>query len=239
MPPIQNQGAPTGYGAYPQNQPQLPKQGSGLKLLPITIILGFLLFVSLLFGLWAFSGLQDYKTNSDEKAAEAVKAAEQVQAKKLEAEFAEREKSPLKTYQGPADYGSVKIMYPKVWSAYVEEAGDGDASVNGYFHPNFVPGIESETPIAIRMQVNSTNYTESIKEYEDQVASGELTARPFVAEQVKNVKGMRFDGQLEEGKRGAVIVLPLRDKTLKIWTENPANLGDLNNIVLKNLTFSP
>jgi hypothetical protein len=71
------------------------------------------------------------------------------------------------------------------------------------------------------------------------VADGNIKASPIKAENVKGVTGMRFDGKVTPLYSGSVVVFPLRDKTLKIWTEIPGNVPDLNNIVLKNLTFVP
>ncbi len=239
MPPLQNQMPPAGYGGYPSPVAPPPKQGGGLKLLPITVILAVLFVITLIFGFWAFGQMQDYKNNSDKKAAVAVKAAEATQEAKLNAEFAEKEKSPYKTYLSSADFGSVKIVYPKVWGAYVNESAQSSSPVDGYFHPNFVPKTSGEVPIALRVQVISTPYSQSLNEYEGGVQAGEIKASPVTVEGVKGVTGMRFNGKISANYTGSVVMFPVRDKTLKIWTEIPANVNDLNNIVLKNLTFSP
>jgi hypothetical protein len=240
MPPIQNQVPAPGYGGYPQAPiaPLPPKRG-GLKLLPVTAILAVLFIFTLIFGFWAFGQMQDYKNNSDKKAAAAVKVAETSQEEKLVAEFAEKEKSPYKTYQSSSDFGSVKIVYPKLWGAFVDENAQSNSPVNGYFHPNFVPRTSGELPIALRVQVSSTTYNDSLREYQGNVADGNIKASPIKAENVKGVTGMRFDGKVTPLYSGSVVVFPLRDKTLKIWTEIPGNVPDLNNIVLKNLTFVP
>lgn len=239
MPPIQNQVPPPGYGGVPQDLPPMPKQGGGLKLLPITIILGVLFFFTLIFAFWAFAQMQDYKNNSDKKAAAAVIKAEASQETKLNAEFAEKEKSPYKTYQSTADFASVKIVYPKLWGSHVDETSQGGTPVNGFFHPNFVPRLTGDMPIALRVQVVSTPYAQSLKQYESNVAAGTAKAKPITVEGVKGVTGMRFDGKISAQYTGSVVLFPVRDKTLKIWTEIPGNVADLDNIVLKNLTFSP
>lgn len=223
-------GAPTPNG--------LPSK-SGVKLLPITIIVGVLFVFTLLFAFWAFAQMQDYKNNSDVKSAAAVKSAETAQETKLNAEFDEKEKSPYKTYQSPADFGSVKIVYPKLWGAYIDETAQSGTPVNGYFNPNFVPKNSGELPIALRVQIVSTSYEQSLRQYDGNVSTGQVKATPIQVEGVKGVTGMRFDGKITPSFSGAVVVFPLRDKTLKIWTENPSNVADLNNIVLKNLTFVP
>ena len=242
MPPQNNQQF-QGYGQQTTTPISQPMQDNSRRRKPngliLAVVLGVLLLFAVIFGIWAFAGMQDYKNNSDNKSAAAVKVAEVAQAQKLEADFAEREKSPYKSYQSPADFGSVKVVYPKVWGAYVLESAQSGTPVDAYFHPGFVPDVASQTPIALRVQVASTSYSDSLKQYENQVQTGDLKASPFVPVNVKNVTGMRFDGQFEQNKKGSIIILPLRDKTLKIWTENPGNIGDLNSILLANLTFVP
>lgn len=204
-----------------------------------TVILVVLLIGTLIFGIWAFMGMQDYKNNSDEKSAAAVVVAEADQEKKLQAEFAEQEKLPVKTYQGSADFGSVKIVYPKTWSAYIDENTQGTTPIDAYFNTNFVPGLNQSKPYSLRMQVVSQAYTKTIKDYDNDVKKGALKATPFIADQVKGTTGLRLDGQITNKYRGSIVLIPLRDKTLKIWTETEAGIPDFNNIVLKNLTFVP
>src|SRR5688500_18705642 len=93
-----------------------------ILLIPL-IVAGVLLLASLAFGLWAYSSRTDYKNNTDAKIATAVKVAEKETATDKDNEFIEREKQPLKGYQGPASYGTVSLKFPKTWSAYVDESG--------------------------------------------------------------------------------------------------------------------
>ena len=102
-----------------------------------------------------------------------------------------------------------------------------------------MPRLTGDMPIALRVQVVSTPYAQSLKQYESNVAAGTAKAKPITVEGVKGVTGMRFDGKISAQYTGSVVLFPVRDKTLKIWTEIPGNVADLDNIVLKNLTFSP
>lgn len=243
MPPENNQQVQN-YGpapvAIPAAQPYTDNSKHGApKGIIVTVILVLLLLITIGFGIWAFMGMQDYKNNSDEKSAAAVVVAEADQAKKLQAEFAEQEKSPVKTYQGSADFGSVKIVYPKTWSAYIDENAQAASPIDGYYNTDFVPGLTQAKPLSLRVQVVSQPYTKSIKEYDNEVKKGTLKATPFKAELVPGTTGLRLDGQITNKFRGSIVLIPLRDKTLKIWTETEAGIPDMNNIVLKNLTFVP
>src|SRR5438105_635789 len=117
-----------------------------------TVILIVLLVATLAFGGWAFSKMQDYKTNSDKKSAAAVEAAKKAQAAQLQAQFDEQSKSPFKTFHGSATYGSITFNYPKSWSAYVDTTNQSEP-VNAYFHPNEVPGTQSKTAYALRLEL--------------------------------------------------------------------------------------
>jgi len=218
-----------------------PKKHHWLSIAIISLLV-LVLIISLVFGYWAYSGRQDYKDNSDQKASVAVKKATDEQKKTLDAAYEEREKSPYKKYTSPTQYGSVEIVHSKMWSGYIiEQSSNSGTVVNGYFYPNYVPNIsDNKTNFSLRVQINDTNYNNELNRYAQLVKKGSLKSTPFIPEQVKGaIVGVRLDGQLESSKRGAMVILPLRDKVLKIWTENQSAINDFTNIVLKNLNYTP
>ncbi len=209
-----------------------------LNTLLIPLILVTVLFLgAVVFGMWAFASRQDYKDNVSQKVDAAVEIAKQQTSSEKDNEFTEKEKLPLKEYTGPAAYGSLVIKYPKTWSAYVVEKAGG-TPIDAYFSPSFVPGIGTDASYALRAQVLDTSYAQEIKKYDGQVRAGRLTATPYIPAKVQTVTGMRFDGEVAQGKVGSMVVVPMRDKTLKLWTESSNYLGDFNDIILPNYTFS-
>lgn len=219
---------------------QLPKDPKPVGLIVAVVIAVLLLIAATIFAVWAYMGMQDYKSNSDKKSAAAVAKAEAAQKTALEAQFAEQEKQPNKTYTSPSQYGSVKLVYPKTWAAYVAESDSSSQPVDGYFYPNFVPNISGKNSYYLRVQVVNTPYQSVVKPYEDKAKQGTVKVSAFKPEQVKDASaGVRVDGLLDSNTKGSMVVLPVRDKTLKIWTENDASAGDFNTIVLKNLSYSP
>ncbi len=216
---------------------KLGQKGSSTPLVLTVGILVLLLIGSLVFGIWAFSGRQNYKNNVNQIVAGQIKVAQAKTASDKDNEFAQKEKLPYKTYKGPSAFGSIVIKYPKTWSAYVDEtSGDNDTVVDGYFHPGFVPGTQSTTAFALRVQIVSNAYSDEL----NQLAGSDsgLHVEPFRAKSVPTVLGARLDGQIVTGKQGSMVLLPLRDKTLKIWTESSQFVPDFNQ-VLANLSFSP
>lgn len=222
--------------------PSLPKSGKPLSLKLALIALVILVIVLALFGFWAFQQMKDYKYNSDQKSAQAVEQATAEQKTTLETQFAEQEKSPLKSYVSPAAYGSVTIVYPKTWSAYVNEASSGSNVVDGYFYQNYLPSVDdnSTTTYNLRLQIVDGSYQTVVDQFQNQIKQGKVTAVPFTAAAVTGAStGVRLTGQLTTTKKGAMIIVPLRDKVLKIWTETEAGVADLDTYVIANLTYSP
>jgi hypothetical protein len=213
------------------------KKSSNLGLLIATVILSLLLVVAVAFGVWAFMGRNNYKYNSDQISAAAVTTAVAKNSVAKDKVFAEKEKFPLKDYRGPSAYGSVKISYPKTWSAYVDETANGSNPIDGYFSPGFVAGIADNASYALRIKVVNSAYVNEIKQYDSLVKAGKVSAAPYIPAKIKTVTGMRFDGQLINNKVGSLVMVPVRDKTLMIWTEAPDFASDFNNTILPNYTF--
>lgn len=209
----------------------------------IWMIAFFLTLVLLLcaigFGIWAFASRNDYKNNVDAKIKTAVESAQKELSDKLTADFNEREKEPYVDYVGPSPYGSVAIKYPKTWGAYIEESDNSAKPIDGYFHPKFVPGLQSNSNIAIRVQLTAAKYTNEVKILDALVKQKKIKVTPYRPEKVQSVAGVRVDGEFLTKKTGSMVMLPLRDKTLKIWTETQQHVPDLDKIVLPSLTFVP
>lgn len=218
------------------------QQGSALSVMLI-IILVLSLFGALGFGLWANAGKQNYKVTSDAEIAAAVESAKQQQAGELQKQFDEQSKSPNKNYKSPVASGSVSFSYPKTWSAYVIEGKNNSQPINGYFHPNQVPGVDREVSYALRVEMLNTDYSQVV----DQASRGTSQAPPKISayippkmKEVANVQpGVRIDGAIDQEKSGSLIIMKVRDKTLKIYTESPDFIKDFNEIILPSLTFSP
>lgn len=186
------------------------------------------------FGVLAYMNYANYvdqRDNNQPKIKAAVSTAEAKQKATLEAEFKEREKEPNESYTSPSEFGSVKVAYPKTWSAYVSTS---TAQLNFYAHPAYVPA--TDVNYALRMSVDPMQFASSIRAYDSLVKDGKLKASSI---KIAGVKGVRLDGFLKPDQEGTMVIFPLRDKTLRVWTENKQYRGDFNNIVIKKLTFSP
>jgi len=218
---------------------RLDRRGAG-KALVIAFIMLLLLFISsALFGGWAYSGLQDYKHNTDGKIKKAVTVAKLQAETAKDNEYFEKAKQPFKDYSSASVYGSVYIKYPKTWSGYISEDTNNSVAVNAYFHPNYVPANQGQTAFALRLEIINTSYDLQVQQQEGNIKSGQVTATAFRPANVPSALGLKLDGNIYPQKRGSMVILPVRDKTLIIWTEAEQFVKDFNNSVLPSLTFSP
>ena len=205
-------------------------------LLPLILSIVFLVAV-LSFGGWAFTSRQDYKNNTDQKVALAVTAAESAESARKDKQFAEASKNPLKTYTAPEQFGSLALQYPRTWSAYVDTGNNGADDLDGYFNPDVVPTLNDEnSTFALRLQVLDRKYSDVLRSFS---STEEVMITPYALPKLPKVVGVKLTGQIEREKQGVMVLLPVRDKTLQVYTESQSFENDFNNIILANLTFSP
>jgi len=208
-------------------------------LLPLILMIIFFIGVAA-FAVWAFSSREDYKNNVNQKITAANAKAVQAEDAKKDAQFAEDYKKPLKVYSGPAAFGSLQLSYPKTWSGYVDETPNGIADVDGYFYPGVVPDTQAQnSAFALRVQVVNQSYSNVMQNFATYISSKKVTSIPYSLPKVSSIIGSRLDGEIIQNKQGSMIVLPMRDKTLKLWTEASQFENDFNNTILPNFTFSP
>jgi hypothetical protein len=221
---------------------RIDQRGAALSGL-IMAVMGLSLMISLGFGLWAFTSREDYKNKADIKIAAAAEQAKLAAEEAKELDFAEREKNPLKTYTAPAAQGSISFTFPKTWSALITESSQsGNAKpLDGFFYPNYLPGVEtnSTASYALRLELLTQAYSQVITPFNSQATAGTVKVTAYTPEKVPSALGVKIEGTLPNKKEGIMIVLPLRDKTIKLWTESKEFAEDFNTRILPSLTFSP
>jgi hypothetical protein len=209
------------------------------------LLIPFLLLVLFFFGtagfaFWAFAERGKYKDRSDQEVAVAVQKAIADTQKADALKYDEEAKKPYDTYIGPAAYGNITINYPKTWSAYVLESERGSNPVNGYFQPKVVPSVtDQDKTFALRTELVQQSYDTVLNSFKSQVLAAKVTLAPYTLEKVPSVVGSRVEGQITPKKQGTMIILPLRNMTLKVWTESNDFKGDLDTHILPNMSFVP
>lgn len=203
----------------------------------VSAILGSLLAISLIFGIWAFMSMLDYKGNVDKKIASANAVVKKQTASEKDKEFAEKEKNPYKQFTGPVTFGSMSFQYPKTWNAFIDETSKSNGSpVDGYWYPNVVPGLQSGVGFALRVKILSQTYDSVLKPYSSSV---KVKVSPFRSKNVPSTLGARLDGEINAGQKDSMVLIPIRDKTIQIWTESEQFVSDFDNVVLPSLNFIP
>ncbi len=227
----------------PPNGPLLPVKKNNTLSIVIYLVLGVIIVGLLIFGLMSFTKMNKYKNNVDSLINTAVGVAVQKTQAADDTKYQNEAKSPNKTYLSPSASGSVKIVYPKTWSAYIVESQQNANPVNAYFYPNFVPDVANQANIfSLRMQVLNVPYAQTMDQFTGQLSGGEIKIAAFIPKNVPSVTGSLITGAIDPAQptaTGTMVVLPLRDKTIEIWSENAAALEDFNATVLPNLTFTP
>jgi hypothetical protein len=214
----------------------------GVKNIIVIVVLVILLAASLGFGGWAYSQMLSYKNDTDKKINAAVAAAKTAQTKEVQDAF---DKANTKQFQGTSTYGSVSFSYPKTWSAYVDTSNSSEP-INAYFHPDQVPGINGKTAYALRVELIGSDYSQVVQQFSGSIKQGTVTAKAYMPPRLAGVAnaqpGTLLSGQIntnDSTQRGSLLIIKVRDKTLKISTQSNDYLNDFNNIILAGLTFAP
>jgi hypothetical protein len=217
-------------------------QVSGQTLALVSLII--LLIVVIVFGAWAFSSRQDYKNNVDAKISAAVSSADKQQMSVDAAAAAQAAKLPLTTYDGPEDYGSIILKYPKTWSGYLDDSGNSGALLNGYFAPGIVPATDEQGAVySLQLQVLSQSYAQTLQSLQQrEQGTSPITVNAYTLPKLPSIVGVEATGNISGGTGApseTVVVLPLRSYTIEISTEGTQYLSDFNNFILNNFSFSP
>ena len=103
-----------------------------------------------------------------------------------------------------------------------------------------MPDAQSASSIfALRVQVLGQSYSSVLKQFQGASQTGKVTVRPYKLPKVPSVVGAYVTGQIGSNKTGSMVILPLRNTTVRIWTESDKYKKDFDSIILKNARFSP
>lgn len=215
------------------------KQGSiNPLLIPLILVSTALVAVSFL-GYKQYQRAQDYKNNVDQKISVAVSEAVDKQKTIDVRDAAVAARSPIKTYNGPSDFGSVKVGYPKDWSLYVQ-TGDSSTPLDGYGQPSVVVDNASQNIAhALRFKVLNQNYSDVLNNFQSLAQSGAVKVKTYRPANIRGVSGIVVTGQIDQSVTGTMVVLPLRNTTFEIYTESNQYLELFNKYILPNFSFKP
>jgi len=211
-------------------------EGSAAPLFLIIMTLGFVL--STAFGIWAFIGMQENQSTLDKKVAAATDVAVKEAESAKDVEFAEKEKSPFRTYSGSSTYGSLSFGFPKSWNVYAVNNSSSGVLLDFYGHPGLIPGLGKSVNFAFRSRILDKSYASEVSKLEKDAKSGKISVVAYRAPLVPSELGVFITGEVASSKQGVMVMLPQRDKTFVFWTESTEYVNDFNKI-METVTFIP
>ena len=162
---------------------------------------------------WMFLQYNDVKTDVDGQIKEAVAVAVDKNTMELNAEFAEKEKSPYKTFLAPGDYGGMTFDYPKTWSVYVASEADKGGEFEAYLNPDKVSPVDRETINALRVTIETGAIEDIAEKYDRNIEDGTTKAG---IKQINGENANIYTGVLENDLVGKAAVFKIRDKVVTL-----------------------
>jgi len=179
--------------------------------------------------IWAY--MQYSREKSDVNSKVAIKVAE---GKREQAEFdwrkySDEAKNLRVEFVGPTEYGRVSFMYTKTWSVYIANDGSDRGDYKAYFHPVSVPSITNKNSrFALRLEIINKNMDTVLNEYQSRLKKGELTSS---STEFNGISATRIDGTFEKELRGSVVLMKVRDKTIRFSTDADTFKPDFQTIL--------
>lgn len=200
------------------------------------ILLGLVFLGTAYFAFWAYTSRQDYKNNADKKIAVAVNAAVSKNTSAMNASFAQEEKDPLTAYTAPVSDGSIHLLYPKTWSGLVNTTGGSDL-LDAYFAPGVLPDLNNSSSIfSLTLQLSNQPYSQAVQQVKGDKAA---TISAYSLPKLPSIVGIEASNLIVNNIAKTEVILPLRSYSLIVTTYGSQYMGDFNDTILPNLTFSP
>lgn len=221
----------------PQNLPPVYKDNSGLIKTVVIIIISLVAATFIGLFIWIFLQYSEISTDVDGQIAVAVAKAKDEQAAQLEAEFAEREKLPYKTFSGPVDYGQLTFDYPKTWSVYVAADAATGGDYQAFFNPTQVNTVAKDTINALRLTIRDDSFDDVASEYQKFMdrKDSNLTMQAVT---IGDISANRYTGTIPNTDlNGIIVIFKIRDKTAVFQTDTTLFEQDFDTL-LQTISFN-
>lgn len=202
----------------------------------ITIFTGVLFVISL--GIAVVFGV---KLNSENKSkAGEISTALASQESELKKAFQKDRETTTTKYVADEVFGSFEFDYPKVWSTNVTQDLGASQELVFLADPNLIlVNKDGERPYpALKVIVYQDKYATKLKDVEN---SNKNVKNPMTETDitVSDLKGKMFTGaDKDNGKKFVYVIVPLRDKTLYIGTDDSDNQLTNFETILKTFKIS-
>lgn len=203
----------------------------------MSIILGVLLLIALGFLiLFGFRLADASKVKSAEVASNLVK-----QETKLKADFQKEREITTTSYTAAEMFGSFSFSYPKVWSTNVTQAKGAREELVFLADPSLIiDDKDASGPYAaLRVQVLNTSYDSTVKDMHSRYVTRSKDAYEEADTTLSGIKGKKYTGLDTDSKKNiAITIIPLRDKTLFVGTDDSDKYSANLATILKSFKVS-
>jgi hypothetical protein len=176
---------------------------------------------------------QTAQQDGQKQGAEAQKA---VDDKKI----AEDKVSDTRTYYAPDFAGSFSIAIPKVWSLSTTP-NDSGSTISGISNPDLIDTKADK--YALRFGLRNQTYSQmknTLDQQTKQKNSAGKTSLSSTPATVSGVEGTRYTGQISNKvPNGTIIIVPIRDKTFTIETDDNAVYSSVFNTIVASVKLNP
>lgn len=227
------------------NQPQMPANNAVLAddksdLFKTIAIVG-LAVIALALGVLFALKLKDYNDiKSDMEGQIAIATADAVDENttKLEAEFAEREKSPTRSFTGPEDYGALSFDYPKTWSLYVSADASKGGDYIAFFNPIQIDSVSDKASLfALRLSITTKSFETVVAAYQSQMESKNANLSMDTIT-INDTVANRYTGTIPGTEfNGYIVIIKIRDKTAVLQTDSYLFESDFDKL-LETIKFN-
>lgn len=237
MPEVQTNpvtGAPMMQSSISSEPIPYRKDASSLVKTILIIVLSLVSITFIGLFIWMFIQFSTAREDVDGQIADAVMIAVDENTTKLETEFAEREKYPLKTFAGPADYGALTFDYPKTWSVYVARDASNGGDFEAYFNPMEVKEVSNDEIYSLRLAVRDRAFDDVVGEYQRALEGPEaqLTLNSVMIGKDNNINANRYAGKIPGTEHnGFIVIFKIRDKTVIMQTDSVLFEKDFNALI--------
>ena len=184
--------------------------------------------------IWAYMAYSQEKTAVDSRISVAEAKAREEQAAADREKFNEEAKNPRIQFVGPNEYGRVSFLYPKTWSVYVDRNGSDRGDYRAYLHPMLVPPVSGQTSrFALRLEILNSDFDKVLGQYTSLIKKGDVKSSSV---EFNGNAATRLDGAFSKDLRGSVVLMRVRDKTIRFSTDADTFKHDFETI-LATVTF--
>jgi hypothetical protein len=145
-----------------------------------------------------------------------------------------------RTYTAPDFAGNFSLEIPKAWSLSITP-NDGTITLGGISNPDQIDTKAEK--YALRFSLKDQPYTSAKSPYDQQTKAKSATGKTNLSSQpvtVSGIEGTKYTGQIgSKIPNGTLILVPIRDKTFTIQTDDNAVYSTSFNIILATVKLNP